>query len=147
MSNDTYRTDSFSPPDPQQSRSQREWLALARITERHGATDDQRQRHAHPTALEPHEAVKIVMLLAANPAELEADEPSIDDFDITAALTLIAHLRADIDTLELGLLESARGRGMTWQTIAHGAGLGSAQAAKQRRDRLNERRSSAHEIG
>ncbi|WP_247685718.1 hypothetical protein [Micromonospora sp. C31] len=38
--------------------------------------------------------------------------------------------------MEAGLLTLARGRGLTWQQIAFGLGLGSAQAAKQRHERL-----------
>ncbi|MEU4714240.1 hypothetical protein AB0F73_11390 [Micromonospora purpureochromogenes] len=38
-----------------------------------------------------------------------------------------------------GLLTLARGRGMTWQAIAFGLGLGSAQAAKQRFERVSAR--------
>ena len=33
----------------------------------------------------------------------------------------------------------ARGQGMTWQELAFGLGLGSAQAARQRYERLNLR--------
>ena len=56
-----------------------------------------------------------------------------------AALTLIPHVRAEVDALEAGLLQVARGRGLTWQAIAFGLGLGSAQAARQRYERLTVR--------
>ena len=59
--------------------------------------------------------------------------------DLIAALTLVPHLRAEVDTMEAGLLTLARGRGLTWQQIAYGLGLGSAQAAKQRFERLSAR--------
>ncbi|MEV0195264.1 hypothetical protein [Nonomuraea sp. NPDC050691] len=41
-----------------------------------------------------------------------------------------------MDALEAGLLQMARGRGMTWQDIAFGLGLGTPQAARQRYERL-----------
>jgi hypothetical protein len=47
-----------------------------------------------------------------------------------------------VDQLELGLLNAARGRELTWQAIAQGMGLNSAQAVKQRHDRLTERQPS-----
>ena len=43
------------------------------------------------------------------------------------------------DETELGLLLMARGRGLTWAQLADGLGLGSAQAAQQRHDRLAAR--------
>ena len=58
---------------------------------------------------------------------------------VTAALTLLPHVRAELDETELGLLTMARGRGLTWLEIAEALGLGSAQAAQQRHDRLAAR--------
>jgi hypothetical protein len=66
----------------------------------------------------------------------EPGEAPVDDADLAAALTLVPRLRADVDALELGLLSMARGRGLTWQAIAFGLGLGTAQAARQRFERL-----------
>lgn len=45
-------------------------------------------------------------------------------------------VRGETDDLETGLLQMARGRGMTWQEIAFGLGLGTPQAARQRYERL-----------
>jgi hypothetical protein len=42
------------------------------------------------------------------------------------------------------LLLIARGQGMTWQELAFGLGLGSAQAARQRYERLTRRTSPEH---
>ncbi len=47
-----------------------------------------------------------------------------------------------LKALESSLLMMARGRGMTWQEIAFGLGLGSAQAARQRYERLADRADS-----
>ena len=52
---------------------------------------------------------------------------------------LLSGLVPVFDALEAGLLQVARGRGMTWQAIAFGLGLGGAQAARQRYERLTVR--------
>jgi hypothetical protein len=110
-----------------------------RIGERHGTTDGRRRRWSHSTVLDPYEAVCLIMALAGGSALLDPDEAPLDQSDLTAALTLIPHVRADLETLEAGLLNLARSRGLTWQAIAFGLGLGTAQAARQRFDRLTER--------
>jgi hypothetical protein len=89
--------------------------------------------------LHPHEAVRLIGALAAGSAALGRDEPEVDHADLVAALTLIPKARAEMDALEASLLMMARGRGMTWQEIAFGLGLGSAQAARQRYERLADR--------
>ncbi|MEJ3750475.1 DNA-binding protein [Actinomycetes bacterium KLBMP 9797] len=131
--------DPFVPPDASQARARRDFAALSRITERHGATESQRRRWSHPTVLDPFEAVCLIVSLAAGSAQPEPDEDPVDGADLTAALTLIPHVRADLDALEAGLLDMARKRGLTWQAIAFGLGLGTAQAARQRYDRLTDR--------
>jgi hypothetical protein len=132
-------TDPLLPPNAGAVRAQREFAALTRITQRHLATDAWRHRHIHPSAPEPYEAVHTVSALAGGRLPAEPDEAPVDDTDITAALTLLPRLRAELDALELALLAAARGRGLTWQAIAFGLGLGSAQAAKQRYERLTGR--------
>jgi hypothetical protein len=52
-------------------------------------------------------------------------------------------VRAEVDQWEAGLMQMARGRGMTWSDLAHGLGLGSAQAAQQRYERLRGRTEAA----
>lgn len=128
--------DPFTPPSPDQARAHRVYASLMRIAERHAATDDQRRRQVHPALIGPHEAVRLVSFLlsgAAQPAEGEAE---VDQADITAALSLIPLVRGEMDELEVGLLQMARGRGMTWQEVAFGLGLGTPQAARQRYERL-----------
>jgi hypothetical protein len=132
-------TDPLAPPDAGAARAQREFAALARIVERHLAGGAWRHRHVHASAPEPHEAVHTVSALAGGRLPQEPDEEPVDDADITAALTLLPRLRGDLDALEHTLLATARHRGLTWQAIAFGLGLGSAQAAKQRYERLNGR--------
>jgi hypothetical protein len=77
-----------------------------------------------------------VSFLLSGAAQLDDGEPEVDHADITAALSLVPLVRGDMDELETGLLRMARGRGMTWQQIAFGLGLGTPQAARQRYERL-----------
>ncbi|HEX5993738.1 MAG TPA: hypothetical protein VFY84_01215 [Jiangellales bacterium] len=135
----TLDNDPFTAPDAAQARAHRNYAALLRIAERHAGTDARRRRYAHPDVPEAYEAATLVMALAGGWSELEPGEEPVDQADLMAALTLIPHVRAEVDTLEAGLLEVARSRGLTWQAIAFGLGLGSAQAARQRYDRLAAR--------
>ncbi|MEU6776745.1 DNA-binding protein [Streptomyces sp. NPDC046759] len=129
-------TDPFAPPQPEQARAQRVHASLFRIAERHAATDEQRRRQTHPAVLAPHEAVRLVTFLLSGAALVEDGEPEVDRADITAALSLVPLVRAEMDELEAALLRMARGRGMTWPDIAFGLGLGTPQAARQRYERL-----------
>ncbi|WP_406319252.1 DNA-binding protein [Streptosporangium sp. NBC_01639] len=129
-------SDPFTPPDPGKARAHRVYASLFRIAERHAATGEQRARQVHPDVLGPHEAIRLVSLLAGGGALLEDGEPEVDNADITAALTLIPLARGEMDQLEASLLLMARGRGLTWQEIAFGLGLGTSQAARQRYERL-----------
>jgi hypothetical protein len=75
---------------------------------------------------------------------VEDGEDDVDAADLTAALTLMPRARAEVDELESSLLIIARAQGMTWQQLAFWMGLGSAQAARQRYERLALRTASAH---
>jgi hypothetical protein len=92
--------------------------------------------------LGPLDAWRQVVLVAGGGRAPQKGEPGADVNDIAAALTLVHSARAEVDELEIGLLEMARGRGMTWQQIAFHMGLGSAQAARQRHQRLAARTDS-----
>ncbi|GHB21923.1 hypothetical protein GCM10010377_09620 [Streptomyces viridiviolaceus] len=128
--------DPFTPPSPDEARAQRVYASLFRIAERHAATDEQRRRQVHPSMLAPHEAVRLVSFLLSGAAQLADGEPEVDRADITAALSLVPLVRGEMDELEAGLLQMARGRGMTWHEVAFGLGLGTPQAARQRYERL-----------
>ncbi|ONK12951.1 DNA-binding protein [Streptomyces sp. MP131-18] len=128
--------DPFTPPDPDEARAHRVYASLFRIAERHATTGEQRARQVHPYTLAPHEAIRLVSFLLSGAAALDDGEPEIDRADITAALTLVPRARGEMDELEAGLLTMARGRGLTWQEIAFGLGLGTPQAARQRYARL-----------
>lgn len=67
-----------------------------------------------------------------------------DDVEATtAALRLLPAARAELDQLETALLFTARAEGLTWAQVAAALGLGSAQAAQQRFDRLGRRTAGA----
>src|SRR5689334_9951375 len=125
-------SDPFLPPDAGRARAEREYAALLRLGERHAPTAETRHRHLHSAVLDPYEAVRLTSALAGGAVPPERGEALVDDADLTAALTLMPRVRADLDAVELALLSMARGRGLTWQAIAFGLGLGTAQAAKQR---------------
>ncbi|MBB5934145.1 DNA-binding protein [Streptomyces zagrosensis] len=127
---------SFTPQHPEQARARRVHASLFRIAERHAADDGQRERQIHPSVIAPHEAIRLVSFLLSGAAQLVDGEPEVDHADITAALSLVPLARGDMDELEIGLLQMARGRGMTWPEIAFGLGLGTPQAARQRYERL-----------
>jgi hypothetical protein len=132
-------TDPFTPPDAGRARAAREWAALMRIAERHAATPEARGRQLHESVPDPYEALRLVVALAGGAVSPDPGEPEVDTADLTAALTLITRIEKDLEEQELALLTMARGRGLTWQAIAHGLGLGTAQAAKQRFERLSAR--------
>lgn len=132
-------SDPFAPPSSERERAKRVHAALFRVAERHAATDAQRARQVHPSVLGPHEAVRLVALLLSGVARPEEGEAEVDRADVVAALSLLPQARAEMDELEAGLLTMARGRGMTWQEIAFGLGLGTQQAARQRYERLARR--------
>ena len=78
----------------------------------------------------------LTALAAGGAAWQEDGEAAVDAADLIAALTLVPSARAELDQLEASLLQIARGEGMTWQELAFGLGLGTAQAARQRYGRL-----------
>ncbi|MFE0100422.1 DNA-binding protein [Streptomyces sp. NPDC059009] len=129
----------FTPPDPDRAQARRAPAALFRIAERHAADAAQRGRQVHPAVLAPHEAIRLVSFLLSGAAQRADGEAEVDRADLTAALTLIPLARGEMDELEAGLLQMARGRGMTWPEIAFGLGLGTPQAARQRYERLVSR--------
>jgi hypothetical protein len=58
---------------------------------------------------------------------------------VQAALALLPAARAELDQLEAALLFTARAEGLPWSRISRAMGLGSAQAALQRFDRVTRR--------
>ena len=68
----------------------------------------------------PGEAVRLLAGLAAGSAVAEDGAEAVDAADLTAALTLMPMVRAEIDQLEASLLMIARGQGMTLQPNSQG---------------------------
>ena len=64
---------------------------------------------------------------------------SLSDGEVEAALTLLPAARAEMKQLETAMLFTARAQGLSWARISRAMGLGSAQAAVQRFDRLTRR--------
>ncbi|MBR8744573.1 DNA-binding protein [Nocardiopsis sp. MG754419] len=131
--------DPFIRPDPEQARRARAHEALFRVTERHATGQARLLWEQSRMPMSAHEAIRRVSDLAAGSAAPDPDAPAVDQADLTAALTLVPLARAEFDQMEVGLLTMAKGRGMTWQELAYGLGLNTAQAARQRHDRLQAR--------
>ncbi|GIF00055.1 DNA-binding protein [Paractinoplanes rishiriensis] len=129
----------FSRPDPAGERAARTYQALTHLAARHAETPRLRSRQVHPGMAAPHEVLRLVAGLSGGSIVAAAGEPPVDDDDLVAALTLVPSVRADLDALELQLLEAARRAGMTWQDIAYSLGLNTPQAARQRYERLLSR--------
>jgi ribosomal protein L13E len=139
-------TDSvLSVPSAETARRARTHSALFHLAGRHAQTKAARARAANANMAGPHEVVRLVAYLAAGSGDYLAGEPPVDADDLMAALTLVPTVRDEVNELEIGLVEMARGRGMTWAEVAFALGLGSAQAAHQRHDRLSQRRDEAGE--
>ena len=137
-------TETWTPPDPPKARAEREYAALFRIHQRHADSPARRARPGRTPLIGPVEAVRLLVSLAAGSSVVEDGEDDVDTADLTAALTLMARARVEIDELEASLLIIARGQGMTWQELAFWLGLGSAQAARQRYERLARRTAPDH---
>ncbi|MES0832687.1 DNA-binding protein [Nocardiopsis tropica] len=136
------RDDAFTRPDARNAQRLRTHQALLHITERHAAGEHRTRWDEQRMPMQPFDALRRVADLAAGSALPQDGEPPVDQDDLTAALTLVPWARAEFDQLEAGLLQMSKGRGMTWQEIAFGLGLGSAQAARQRQERLSRRTDS-----
>jgi hypothetical protein len=68
-----------------------------------------------------------------------ADTAVLDEAELLAALTLLPAARAEVDQAEAALLFAVRAHGLSWPRISRAMGLGSAQAAQQRFDRVTGR--------
>lgn len=90
-------------------------------------------RHPNEAPVDDGVLVRFALWRASANLESASLEP------VEAGLRLLASARADLDTLETALLFTARAEGMTWAHIAGLLGLGSAQAAQQRFQRVSER--------
>lgn len=82
----------------------------------------------------PPTAVDLTQFALWKSADLASD-------DLLSALALLPAARAEVEGVEIGLIFSARGAGLTWAQIAHAMGFRSPQACQQYVARLSTRRS------
>jgi len=121
----------MSAPDRDQEEAAREHWARIELLEA-GASSLPRAPWLHPS--QPPSSVDLVRF-----AVWRGQTGTIGAGLATAALSLLPSARAEIEQLETAMLFTARAGGMSWGRIARAMGLGSAQAALQRFDRLTGR--------
>ncbi len=118
-------------PHPDHELAAREQQARQRLMDA-GASTLPRAPWLHPA--QPASSVDLVRF-----AVWRAQTGKVSQDEIDAALTLLPAARMEVEQLETALLFTARAEGLTWARIGRDMGLGSAQAALQRYDRLTER--------
>ncbi len=95
-----------------------------------GAEELTRRPWQHPKA--PPSAVDLAQYALWRSSQLA-------DKDLLAALSLVPAARAEVESVEVGLLFAARGEGLTWAEIAEAMGFRSPQACQQYVNRLTAR--------
>ena len=121
-------------PSPDQERAAREDDARRHLTDA-GAAELPRAPWLHRS--QPLSSVDLVRY-----AVWRGQSGTVTADDVEAALTLLAAARTEVEQLETATVFLARAEGMSWSRIARASGLGSAQAALQRFDRLAARTES-----
>jgi hypothetical protein len=124
------------PPDSDQRQSSREQSSRQHLLDA-GASSLPRAPWLHPA--QPPSAVDLVRFAVWRGQSDEVDDEEVDDGEVVAALSLLPAARAEMEQLETAVLFTARARGLSWGMISRAMGLGSAQAALQRFDRLTGR--------
>jgi len=122
---------SVQTPDSDQQQSAREQRSQKLLLEA-GASSLPRAPWMHPS--QPPSALDLVRY-----AVWRGQGDNVNDDEAMAALTLLPAARAEMEQLETALLFTARAQGLSWGRISRAMGLGSAQAALQRFDRLTGR--------
>lgn len=118
-------------PESDQQQSAREQSSRKRLLDA-GASSLPRAPWLHHS--QPPSAVDLVHF-----AVWRGQGDTVNDDEVMAALALLPAARAEMEQLETALLFSARAQGLSWGRISRAMGLGSAQAALQRFDRLTGR--------
>ncbi|MFC9838247.1 hypothetical protein ACFVKB_31215 [Rhodococcus sp. NPDC127530] len=95
-----------------------------------GAARLERRPWEHPG--QPRSDADLVRFAAWAARDAQGTDPAV----LAAGLRLLSSARVELDQIEAGLLFAARGSGMTWPQVAETLGLGSAQAAQQRLNRV-----------
>ena len=121
-------------PSPDQERAAREDDARRHLTDA-GAAELPRAPWLHRS--QPLSSIDLVRY-----AVWRGQSGTVTADDVEAALTLLAAARARNTVAVSSCSTSARAEGMSWSRIARASGLGSAQAALQRFDRLAARTES-----
>ena len=122
---DVDQSDSTEHPQLQREREAQEGLL------RLGA-DSLASRPWRPDPTPPT-AVDLTQFALWKSADLASD-------DLLSALALLPAARAEVEGVEIGLIFSARGAGLTWAQIAEAMGFRSPQACQQYVTRLSTRR-------
>jgi len=122
---------SVQTPDSDQQQSAREQRSQKLLLDA-GASSLPRAPWLHPS--QPPSTVDLVRY-----AVWRGQDDNVNDDEAMAALTLLPAARAEMEQLETALLFTARAQGLSWGRISRAMGLGSAQAALQRFDRLTSR--------
>jgi hypothetical protein len=118
-------------PDSDQQQSAREQSARKRLLDA-GASTLPRAPWLHRS--QPPSTVDLVRF-----AVWRGQGDKVSDDEVMAALALLPAARAEMEQLETALLFTARAQRLSWGRISRAMGLGSAQAALQRFDRLTGR--------
>ena len=124
-------------PDPDQAQAGREHRAQQQLLDA-GASSLPRAPWLHRS--QPPSSVDLVRF-----AVWRGQTGRFTEEDVQASLTLLPAARVEVEQLETALLFTARAQGLSWGRISRAMGLGSAQAAQQRFDRLNGRAESRGE--
>lgn len=114
--------------EPGHDQAAREADARARLLSA-GASSLPRPPWLHRS--QPPSAVDLIQFALWGSRTGDADEE-----DLLAALTLLPAARAEADQVEAALLFTARAHDLSWPRISRAMGLGSAQAAQQRLERI-----------
>lgn len=77
----------------------------------------------------------------------DGDHPAADPADLLAALQLTAQDQSNAEGREVNVVSRLRSKDVSWRVIAQYRGLESAQAARQRYERLARRSPTAHQAG
>lgn len=117
--------------DPDQGQAAREAGARTQLVAA-GASALPRAPWLHGS--QPPSAVDLIRF-----AIWRAGAGALDEEELLSALTLLPAARAEVDQAEAALLFTARAHGLSWPRISRAIGLGSAQAAQQRFDRVTGR--------
>ncbi|SEC15421.1 hypothetical protein [Rhodococcus koreensis] len=95
-----------------------------------GAARLERRPWEHPG--QPRSDTDLVRFAAWAGRDAQGTDPAV----VAAGLRLLSSARVELDQIEAGLLFAARSSGLTWPQIAEALGLGTAQAAQQRLNRV-----------